>query len=93
MQTDHINHNKLDNRRNNLRICTPSQNQANKVIGLGNHSGAKGVCYSNARNKWRSQIGFHGKKITIGYFNNVNDAITAYAKKAIELYGEFACTG
>lgn len=84
---DHINHNTLDNRRANLRACTPSQNQMNREYNRG-LSKYKGVTYF--QNKWRAQVFFEGKGIFVGYFNYEYDAALAYNYKALELFGEFA---
>lgn len=50
-----------------------------------NSSGVKGVCWVASRQKWKAYIGFKGKQITLGYFDNKEDAITA-RKKAEEKY-------
>lgn len=90
METDHINHNKLDNRRRNLRICDRFQNRHNRPRQRNNTSGHKGVSWYKKSNKWRVQITFHGKKIHVGVFVNIEDAAKAYQNKAKELFGEFA---
>ena len=90
METDHINGNKLDNRRCNLRICTKSQNQINSNVNIKNSSGYKGVCWHKDRNKWQVQIEFNGKKYYLGYFVDKIGAAKAYNQKAKELFGEFA---
>jgi hypothetical protein len=84
---DHINRNKLDNRRNNLRIATRTQNEANKP-GRAGSSKFKGVHAKSG--KWAAQIGHGGKKIHIGLFPTEITAAYAYNKKASELFGEFA---
>ena len=91
METDHINQNKLDNCRKNLRSATTSQNQANRPAPRNNTSGMKGVQWDKRANKWLAVIQFHGKLIYAGYFENINDAARAYSDKANELFGEFAC--
>jgi hypothetical protein len=90
METDHINRNKLDNRRVNLRTCTRSQNVANTGIRRDNTSGRKGVSWDKSENKWRATININNKYIQIGRYKNIDDASEAYNKKAIELFGEFA---
>ena len=89
IETDHINHNRLDNRRGNLRNCTHLQNQHNFSMPKSNTSGYKGVDWHKPNHKWRAQIKFHGKKIHIGFFKNIGDAASAYETKAKELFGEF----
>jgi hypothetical protein len=91
MFTDHINHNKLDNRRCNLRICTRSQNNANNRLSRSNTSGRRGVYWYKQTKKWKAQIKYKGHKLSIGYFLNIEDAAKAYRTKAKELFGEFAC--
>lgn len=87
---DHRNHNGLDNRKSNLRFCTPAQNQYNKRPKKGCTSRYKGVVWRNDSKKWRAQIGYHRKRIRLGNFGNEIEAAMAYDKKAKELFGEFA---
>lgn len=90
MEIDHINGNRIDNRKSNLRVCTHAQNQCNKsTIGI-NTSGFKGVAWREDCHKWRAKIKFCGTPINIGHFDNPIDAAIAYDKKALELFGEFA---
>lgn len=87
-QIDHINQDKLDNRKVNLRICTHQQNQFNKTKQSNNTSGYKGVtCLSN--NRFMAQIKKGDYKISKN-FNNIIDAAIWYNSKAKELFGEFA---
>lgn len=89
MVVDHINHNPLDNRRSNLRVCTYRDNARNVQISKRNTSGFKGVNYEG--NRYRARIrDEYGKKLSLGCYENAIDAAIAYDKKAIELYGEFA---
>ena len=90
MVIDHINHNGLDNRRENLRICTRAENSRNRGKQKNNTSGYKGVCWYKRDKKWRAQIKKDSKKIHIGYFDIIEDAARAYDAKAKELFGEFA---
>jgi hypothetical protein len=90
MQTDHINGNKLDNQKSNLRVCTSQQNKLNKPKRLDNTSGYKGVTWRKDKNMWQSQIMFNGKRQYIGYFDDLEVSARAYDKKALELFGEFA---
>lgn len=90
MVTDHINRNKLDNRRSNLRICTHAQNMANQGAQKNNKSGYRGVHWHTKRLKWKAQIQLMGKTICIGFFDNKEDAALAFNQKAEELHGEFA---
>lgn len=98
MCSDHKNGDRLDNRKCNLRLATQQQNMANtkKIIRNNdyhiNSSKYKGVMKrSDYVSKWRARIRFNGKLIHLGNFDNEIKAAIAYDKKAIELFGEFAC--
>jgi hypothetical protein len=90
-QVDHINHDTLDNRKCNLRVCTREQNNANQNISKNNTSGYKGVCWHIRLNKWQAKIGVNMKRITLGSFNTKEEAALAYNKGAKKYFGEFAC--
>lgn len=85
---DHINRNTLDNRRSNLRECTPKQNSMNIGLRLKSSSGYKGVALDKKDGKW--QVTISGKYI--GRYTNKEDAARVYDNKAKQLYGEFAVT-
>lgn len=87
---DHINGNKLDNRRCNLRECTVTQNNQNVTKRKTNTSGYKGVVHRKERNLWIAQIRLNGVPKFIGSYSTPEQAALAYNKKAIELHGEFA---
>ena len=87
--TDHINGNGLDNRRVNLRPCTPSQNQHNRRSFCGT-SKYKGVSWHKRDKKWQAYIRLNGKLIHLGLFDSEIEAARAYDIKAKELFGEFA---
>jgi hypothetical protein len=86
---DHINHNGLDNRKQNLRICTRSQNNRNRRP-QGKTSRYKGVCRDKRRDKFVARIYLNGKQIHLGYFDDEIAAAKAYDKAARELFGQFA---
>jgi len=88
LQIDHKNGDRLDNRRSNLRICTGSQNCMNRVATTKGTTGYKGV--TKIRNKYRANIKLEGKKIHLGYFNDVKEAALVYNKAAKKYFGEFA---
>lgn len=87
---DHINGNTLDNRKENLRLCTMSQNMFNQGAQKDNTSGYKGVSYVKDRGKWSAQIAIRGKTHYLGYFHTPNEAYEAYCTAAKQLHGEFA---
>lgn len=88
--TDHINGNKLDNRKSNLRDCTYTENNVSKPPTSSNTSGYKGVSFSKGMNKWHAQIRKSGEHWDLGYFDSPREAAQAYNDKAREIYGEFA---
>ena len=84
------NGNGLDNRKANLRICSNSQNQANRGVGKNNTSGFKGVWFDNRVLRWRAAIQVLKKRIQLGKFDLKEDAARAYNKAATKYFGEFA---
>ncbi len=84
---DHINHNTLDNRKENLRVCTRAENLRNSKKRIGS-SIFKGV--SIHQGKWRARIKFFYKDIHLGMFNSEIEAAKAYNQKALQLFGQFA---
>lgn len=82
---DHINGNRLDNRRENLRICTKAQNNANI-----HKDKFKGVCWRDHAKAYKAYIKKNGKQIHLGYFKNKIEAARAYNNAAVNLFGEFA---
>lgn len=87
METDHINHNTLDNRRNNLRTVTHSKNQMNREINSNNVSGKSGVCWIDRFKKWVVHININKKKTTLGYYKNFEDAVLVRTKAERVYYG------
>lgn len=87
---DHVNGNKLDNRRENLRMCSNSQNMANRRAPRVNRSGFKGVHFFKRDGTWRAAITQDYKTKHIGYYATPEEAARAYDIKARELFGEFA---
>lgn len=88
--TDHINGNILDNRKQNLRLCTKAQNQHNAKVRKDSRTGFKGVRLSGK--KFYAEIRCHKKIYYLGVHETPVEAAKAYDAKAIELHGEFART-
>lgn len=89
-QIDHINHNGLDNRKENLRVCSNAENMRNSRKQPNCTSKYKGVSWKKSSRKWVVQIVKDRKKIYVGVYHNEIFAAGEYDKKAIELFGEFA---
>ncbi len=89
MVVDHVNHKTLDNQRENLRVCTQSQNNANQRKTRG-ASRFKGVAWHKRTGKWHARIGKNGRRHHLGCFNNEALAAQAYNAAALEHFGEFA---
>jgi hypothetical protein len=90
-EVDHINGNKLDNRKCNLRICTQHQNSFNKSKQQGKYSSIyKGVCFFKRDKNWMANITKNNKYIFIGYFKEERHAAMAYDIWAKELFGKHA---
>jgi hypothetical protein len=89
MEVDHRNHNGLDNRRENLRVCTRRQNSQNQRVRRSATSPYKGVTRSSSQT-WAAKITFAGKQRRIGTFATEEEAALAYNRAAIEHFGEFA---
>jgi hypothetical protein len=90
LECDHINHDRLDNRRSNLRFATRSQNARN-VKGRDPQK-YKGVYLVESANRWRGLITFDGKTYPLGLFATPEAAAFAYDFAAAALHGEFAAT-
>jgi hypothetical protein len=89
--TDHINQDKLDNRRSNLRTCTKSNNSMNANNHKRDPLAYKGISLFRGK-VWEAYITFNYKRTHIGYFNTPEAAARAYDAKARELFREFAKT-
>ena len=89
-EVDHINGDRLDNRRENLRVCTREQNCSNVAISKTNTSGFKGVTWHKSKKRWLAMIRFGGRKITLGAFKDRLEASECYNEACRSLHGEFA---
>lgn len=91
-EVNHINGDGLDNRQENLQICTTQQNQFALIRKKKDASSSyRGVSWFTRNRCWRAAIKHNGKVIYLGRFDNEEDAARAYDVKARELFGEFAC--
>ncbi|WP_145577032.1 HNH endonuclease signature motif containing protein [Yersinia alsatica] len=77
IQVDHIDHDRDNNRLDNLRLVTRQANQHNRARRADNISGANGVCWDKRNNKWSAKIKYNGKNKHLGHFTDINDAISA----------------
>lgn len=91
-EIDHINGDKTDNRINNLRPATRSQNGMNTRAKSRNTSGIKGVDWNKKQQRWRARIRTLKGRKDLGGFLTKEEAAAAYARAAHELHGEFAKT-
>jgi len=82
---DHRDRNKLNNRIENLREITRTQNNLNSDSRLK----ARGISYDKVRHKWRAQISAENRNITLGRFDTEEEAHTAYREAYDELHGDF----
>lgn len=86
---DHINGITLDNRIENLRVCTSAENNRNRRISRNNTSGFLGVSYDKKANKWRAQIEVNGVNKRLGVFDTPEEAYIVYCRAAVHYFGEF----
>lgn len=96
LTVDHINGDPRDNRLENLRVCTKSENNKNQKKQKRTSDTAypeslyKGVSWHSQLNKWRARIGVNGKQIYLGIFKCQHEAAKSYNKAALEYFGDFA---
>jgi len=86
---DHINHNTLDNRRKNLRLANPAQNNQNKRV-FPHSSRYKGVTWNKEHRRWKAQIKNDGKTYFLGYYEKELEAAKSYNNAAKKLFKEYA---
>jgi hypothetical protein len=88
---DHINHDTLDNRKQNLRVCTMKENNRNVRTLQKTKTGVKGVWPATNGKKFLAGITVDKKFRYLGYHETIGDAAIAYNKAAGKHFGEFAC--
>ena len=87
---DHIDGDKSNNKINNLRLASKSENGRNRVnLSSNNTSGVIGVCWDKKAKKWKAYIMINGKTKHLGYFINKEDAIKARKEGEIKYFGDF----
>lgn len=89
MVVDHINHNRQDNRKSNLRICTAAENTRNIGVNRRNKSGVTGVLWRDTNKRWVARITIEGKEIFLGSFINFEDAVSVRKQAESVYFGEF----
>ena len=92
-KVDHENHDTLDNRMSNLRICSNKENLYNSRLSSANTSGHKGVSFCKLKGRWRAYINFDGKRVALGYHDSKEVAIQIRKEAAKTLHGEFVYEG
>lgn len=89
-QVDHINGNRLDNRRENLRLVTNSQNNMNQKKQDGTSSQYKGVSWDKSKQKWSSKIMLNGRTVNLGRYDDELLAAHVYDAAARYMFKEYA---
>ena len=87
---DHINHDKLNNCKSNLRVCSHVDNMKNRSIKKYSVSGFTGVTWHKKSSKWQAQIKVNGRNIHLGFFTDINEAVKARIMAELEIFGEFS---
>ena len=85
LEGDHINRDRLDNRRANLRIASRSENQQNRPSYTGSTSAYRGVHWKTSIGKWCARVAYNGRQLHVGYFNDESAAGRAPAEARARL--------
>lgn len=88
--TDHINHNRSDNRKQNLRAVSEKENKMNHPIYANNKSGVAGVWWDSCRKKWAASINEKGAYHYLGRFDSFDDAVAARKAAEERYFGEYS---
>lgn len=91
IEVDHINHDTLDNRKQNLRLANRFQNCMNTRAPKNNTSGVKGVYKPKGYDKWIAQINANGMRHYIGAYKTFDEAVSARISAEKSMHKEFAC--
>lgn len=87
IMVDHINRNRLDDRKSNLRVVNCIENARNSNLQINNTSGISGVQWHKRDERWYSTIGINGDKIHLGSFNNKEEAIKSRLNAELKYFG------
>ena len=87
---DHVDRNPGNNRWNNLRLASRSQNTINSRLLDRNTSGVRGVCWNPIKSRWMARISLNGVRRHLGYFDSIEEAEQVYLLAAAELHEEYA---
>lgn len=90
VRLDHANGDGLDNRRENIRVCTAAQNSWNSKVRVDNTSGNKGVTFVRSTGRYMARIGVAGSRICLGTFPTMSEASAAYNEASVRFHGEFS---
>jgi hypothetical protein len=90
MVVDHINRNRADNCRSNLRVCTRDENMCNRVKRAGSISRFKGVGYRKRNHRWYAELVYEGEPVWFSFFESEIEAARAYDYAAVQRFGPFA---
>lgn len=90
METDHIDRDKMNNQRANLRAVTGTQNKWNRGMMRSNKSGFRGVCFAKDTGKWQAAIRINSKQVYLGQYTSPQEASRVYEEKAREVRGQYA---
>lgn len=89
LEVDHINHNKFDNRKCNLRLCTRSQNSRNKKYQSNSKTQVKGVYLCKTTGKYACELHIEGKRIWLGRYSSLEEARLIRKQAEIKYFGEY----
>jgi hypothetical protein len=90
MVVDHIDGNPANNSKDNLRVCTQSDNSKNRSKSRNNKTGFKGVCWDKKAEKYRARIIVEYNQISLGCYDTSEEAHEAYKQAAVKHFGEFS---
>jgi hypothetical protein len=87
---DHINHNTLDNRKQNMRVCFYYENSMNQRKSGNNTSGYRGICFNESMKSWWARIQYKGERIDLGYFATPEEAFKIRRNAELKYFGDYA---